>query len=326
VTVFAGIDEAGYGPRLGPLVAGCAALAADGAGSDAGPGGLWERLGGCVCRSSKGAAGRVAVADSKALYSSGGTLARLERAALAFLRLADGGAAPEAAEALAARLLSGRCRASLAEHPWYADRGERLPLDCPGPDLAAAAEALARGCRSSRTAPAHFAARMLAEGEFNRRVERLGNKAAVLLELVAELLAGVRQAAGAEPLVIHVDRLGGRTDYGPLLAAAFPGGFAWQERATAEEQSYWVDGLAGPTRVTFQVKADRDCFAVALASMFSKYLRELYMRRFNAWWRELDPQIPETTGYHADAGAFLQAAGPHRERLKLADSALVRSR
>jgi hypothetical protein len=167
---------------------------------------------------------------------------------------------------------------------------------------------------------------MLAEGEFNRRVERLGSKATVLAELVAELLAGVRRAAGAAPLVIHVDRLGGRTDYGPLLAAAFPGGFAWQERAAPEEQSYRIEGLAGPTRVTFQVKADRDCFAAALASMFSKYLRELYMRRFNAWWRELDPGLPATTGYHADAGAFLRAAAPHRARLKLPDAALVRSR
>jgi len=279
-----------------------------------------------VARPGRGSGDRLAVGDSKALYAAGGTLSRLERGALAFLMLQDGGAAPEVAEALSRRLLSERCRASLAAHPWYADRGERLPLDCDAADLAASAQRLARGCRSSGTRPAHIAARALGEGEFNCRVERAGNKAAVLVELVAELLAGLRCAAGSEPLVVYVDRLGGRTDYGPLLAAAFPGGFAWQERYTPEEQGYRVKGLAGPTLVVFKVKADRDCFAAALASMFSKYLRELYMRRFNAWWREIDPALPETSGYHADAKVFLGALEPHRARMGLSAAALVRSR
>jgi hypothetical protein len=324
VAVIAGIDEAGYGPRLGPLVTSCAALrVADGAeGLD-----LWERLAECVARPGRdGAGGRLTVGDSKAVYTSGGTLAALERAPLAFLALEGGGSAPEAAEALAARLLSGRCRASLAEHPWYADRNERLPLDGDAGELSGAAGHLARGCRRCRTRPAYLGSRALAEGEFNRRVARCGNKATVLLELVAELLAALRAAAGRERLEVCLDRLGGRTDYGPLLALAFPGGFAWEEFSSPEEQRYRVEGLAGPTFVTVRVKADRDCFAAALASMFSKYLREIYMRRFNAWWREVDAGLPVTTGYHVDANKFLEALAPHRARLALADADLIRSR
>jgi len=125
---------------------------------------------------------------------------------------------------------------------------------------------------------------------------------------------------------VVVDRLGGRTDYAPLLSAAFPGGFVWRLGSGPEEQAYRVDGLAGPTVVRFRIKADRDCFATALASMVSKYLRELCMRRFNAWWRDIDACLPATTGYHADAGPFLDAAGPHRERLGIADGMLIRSR
>ena len=324
MTVIAGIDEAGYGPRLGPLVTSCAALRVPGDGEG---GDLWERLAGCVARPGRDGGGEgLIVGDSKAVYVSGGTLAKLERAPLAFLALLGGGSAPEAAESLAHRLLSGRCRASLAEHPWYADRGERLPLDCAAGELSSAAGHLARDCRRVRTEPVHLASRALAEGEFNRRVERRGSKAAVLLELVAELLAGLRAAAGGERLEVCLDRLGGRTDYGPLLALAFPGGFAWEEASSPEEQRYRVEGLAGPTLVTVRVKADRDCFAVALASMFSKYLRELYMRRFNAYWREIDPGLPATTGYHADAGAFLAAVEPHRARQGLADADRIRSR
>jgi hypothetical protein len=333
MTVIAGIDEAGYGPQLGPLVTSAAALGVEGTIAGAGlaaPPCLWERLAGCVSRPGgrkRGAAARrLAVGDSKALYTGGGTLANLERPALAFLAALDGGALPGRPEELLGRLVSGRCRASLAEHPWYADRGEQLPLDCERSELADSAGELAEGCRTSGVRTVHFASRMLAEGEYNRRVERTGNKATVLLELVTELLAGLRAAAGAEALSVVVDRLGGRTDYAPLLAAAFPGGFVWQLGSGPEEQAYRVDGLAGPTVVRFRIKADRDCFSTALASMYSKYLREICMRRFNAWWREVDPALPATSGYYADAGPFLEAARPHRERLGLSDAMLVRSK
>lgn len=325
--IVAGIDEAGYGPLLGPLFTSCVALRSEPAGT-AGPGELWERLDGCVGRRtgrSRGRGGRILVGDSKKLYGPDGGLSHLERAALAFLALRHG-SAPARPDELFRRTLSEPCRESLSAHPWYADRGEELPLDCRREELSAAAGGLAALCGRRGVSAVLLSSRALAEGEFNRRVRRLGNKATALLELVAELLAEVRAAAGSEGLEVHVDRLGGRTDYAPLLHSAFPGAFVWQETFSAAEQRYRLEGLAGPTVVTFRVKADADCFATALASMFSKYQREILMRRFNAWWRERIPEIPRTSGYHADAGGFLAALSPHRERLGVAEDDLVRCR
>ncbi len=215
MTVVAGIDEAGYGPRLGPLVSSAAAFRLP--GEDAGPGDLWKALSECVAKPGRGVRGRLAVGDSKALYSRG-DISKLERSLLAFFA-ASGLNAADPGE-LCAGLLSDACRESLAAHPWYADRGERLPLAAPQDDEMAAR--LESCCAESGVEVLSVASRLLAEGEFNRRVGRLGNKASVLLELVAELLAGLRVAAGDDSLAVYVDRLGGRTAYRPLLAAAFP--------------------------------------------------------------------------------------------------------
>ena len=322
MTFIAGIDEAGYGPRLGPLVVSAAAFQVEEA--PGGPGGLWDLRSECVGRPGRGAGKRLAVGDSKLLYKGGGGLDGLEKPLLAFLGAA--GAAVGSPDELCAHLFSERCRASLGAHPWYADRGERLPLDAPAGEIAEWAGRL-RGCCAARgVAVGPFASRALAEAEFNRRVERLGNKATVLMGLVAELLAGLRAAAGSDRLDVYVDRLGGRTDYRPLLSMAFPGAWVWEQERGEERQVYRVEGLAGPTRAEFMVKADRSCFPAALASITSKYLREIFMRRFNAYWKGVDSQIPQTSGYWADAGRFLEAIAAHRQQMEIADGELIRCR
>ena len=320
--VVAGIDEAGYGPRLGPLVASCTAFRTAEDSGD--PGQLWDLLGEAVCRPGRGAAGRLTVGDSKKVYSGGSGLARLEQGVLAFLSVA--GARAGTIEEAAAALLSADCRKSLCAHPWYSSRGERLPLAADGGRTAARAADLGRCCAERGVEVLPVRSRLLAEGEFNRRVSRDDNKASVLAGLVAELLRGVRAAAGADPLVVYVDRLGGRTDYAAFLGSACPGALVWEEYRSPARQCYRLDALAGPTRVEFRVGADGHCFPAALASMASKYLREVFMRRFNEYWRDIDPQVPPTSGYHVDAERFLQAVETHRRNLGIAAADLVRCR
>ena len=48
--------------------------------------------------------------------------------------------------------------------------------------------------------------------------------------------------------------------------------------------------------VTFQPRADSEHFCVALASMASKYLRELFMLEFNRFWQEKVPGLAPTAG------------------------------
>jgi hypothetical protein len=322
VTVIAGIDEAGYGPLLGPLVTTCAALRSAQEPED--PGEFWDSLREVVCRPGRGSAGRLVVGDSKKVYSGESGLARLEQAVLAFLGAA--GTSAETVEEVAGAILSPECLTSLRAHPWYSARGERLPLASGPVETAAGAQGLSRCCAAQEIEVLPVRSRLLAEGEFNRRVAREDNKATVLAGLVAGLLRDVRAQAGAEPLAVYIDRLGGRTDYAAFLGGVYPGAFVWEEFRSPARQYYRIEGLPGPTRVEFRVRADSHCFPVALASMTSKYLRELFMRRLNEYWRSIDPQVPETSGYYADAGRFLQAVAPHQQSMGIAQADLVRCR
>jgi ribonuclease HII len=79
-------------------------------------------------------------------------------------------------------------------------------------------------------------------------------------------------------------------------------------------------------RVTFRPRADADHFAVALASMLSKYVRERLMAEFNRFWLERVPGLKPTAGYPADAARFWQAIRPAAAQLGLPDAAVWRAR
>ena len=107
--IYAGIDEAGYGPMLGPLCVGCSVFAIDDADPADGAPDLWERLEDVVCTRARDAKRRIAIADSKKLKGSNQAkahpLRHLERGVLSFLachpaRTAGGHAPPPNDETL----------------------------------------------------------------------------------------------------------------------------------------------------------------------------------------------------------------------------------
>src|SRR5688572_3861291 len=82
--ILAGIDEAGYGPLLGPLVVGCCAFQV----ADADPASdelpcVWKRLKKLVSKNRTKAGKKLHVNDSKIVYTAG--LKELERAILALI-------------------------------------------------------------------------------------------------------------------------------------------------------------------------------------------------------------------------------------------------
>jgi hypothetical protein len=98
------------------------------------------------------------------------------------------------------------------------------------------------------------------------------------------------------------------------------------EREAMAQSAYRVEGLGRDVRLTFQPRADAKHFCVALASMASKYLRELFMREFNAFWQGHVPGLKATAGYPGDAARFFEAIRPAAARLGISEDRLWRKR
>lgn len=237
--IYAGIDEAGYGPMLGPLCVGLAVFevplakqavaetddcAAEGeataqapVGSGASGGGarkapdLWSTLRGAVCREPREAkTGRIAVNDSKRLklandwsvppWAPSEPSARSPLLHLERGVLAFAAASEPGDTARSDGELLERLGTRLEPHPWYEGDALPLPLACDEADLRTRLNTLRSVLTATGVRVVSVRARVVGEAAFNAGCERTGSKGAVNFEAAASLLREVwSRAGGASP-------------------------------------------------------------------------------------------------------------------------------
>jgi ribonuclease HIII len=161
--------------------------------------------------------------------------------------------------------------------------------------------------------------------EFNRLVERDGNKAEVLSRLTLELVARMFERVGPGPKRVLCDKHGGRNRYGRLLQQQFCETLVEVREEGSIQSAYaW-----GPKRSRVEVRFRIGCenfLPVALASMASKYLREAAMLAFNRFWCQRLPELRPTAGYPGDARRFWDEIRPLQAELGIDDGLLWRAR
>jgi ribonuclease HII len=315
--VYAGIDEAGYGPRLGPLCVGVAAIPLGPATETPD---LWRQLRSAVCRRGRDRRRRVAVDDSKKLKgpreAGPDALRHLERGVLSFSGAQKG--IPSSDDALFRYL-----GVEVPALPWY-DSATDLPLAHGRDDLRIAAAVVKRALAATGAGPVHLACEVIDAGEFNRQVQVMGNKATVNLCCAMRRIDALWQRWPEASLDVVVDRLGGRVQYLSTLQVSFPDTRIRVLDETAECSRYELSRAETRLTLSFLPEAEGQHLPVALASMVAKYVRELVMMRMNRFFCDRLPELRPTAGYWADARRYLLEVKPVVRRLRLPDAALVR--
>ena len=301
MAVWAGIDEAGYGPLLGPLVVAQTGFALP---DRPGEGILWELLDDAVGRQARTADGRLLVDDSKSVYSGSRGLRKLEESPLSFLAVR--GRMPASAGELADELLPPQA-APTDGSPWFEGVGEiALPLRSNVPAVSSKAAVLNQCMERSGIRFLGASACLVLPREYNQIVARTRNKSLLLWQKCGLLLQQAWRWSEQTQVFVLVDRHGGRKHYRKLLCDAFPGCSCDIKKETKAASVYRLSRASRQMWVAFKENGDCRAFPTALASMFAKYLREIYMIRFNSYWQNRIPGLKPTAGYARDARRFLE--------------------
>jgi hypothetical protein len=323
VAIVAGVDEAGVGSVLGPLVVSASAFEVPDSAVDEC---LWKLLAPAVTRKFARKSAALVIGDSKKLYNrkSPRALWPLERGVLAMLHTR------RQCPTTLGDLLVGVTRNAHDEsrtYPWYCPPdGLPLPRCLGAVDVALAGNSLAVQMRKAGVRLLGIRAEPVFAGEFNRVVRATRNKGTTVLDVTGRLLACLWRRSSSGQIRIHVDRQGGRMRYMGLLERVFDGCRFRILDETDTRSAYEVSDQRRVAEVSFCVDAEDGCLPVALASMTSKYIRELFMAMLNAFWAGRVGGLASTAGYYSDGRRFFGEIQPTMRKLEIHQDMLYRCR
>ncbi len=298
MAVLMGIDEAGYGPVLGPLAVSSATfmLPDELLRSD-----MWLLMPDSVAKEKRNLKGRLLITDSKKAYNRKSGLAHLERTSLAMLGAMDLKPA-NLAELLGC--LSPETVGRLSRYPWYRDL-DKITISRGKADFSIAGGVFERECEKKGISILSLRSELIDAGYYNELVSKVNNKASVLFTSVCRHIDWAFRHFGQKNLQIIVDRQGGRSRYMPVLSKMFPDAQGRIIREDDTDCSYELIDGSRKMRIHFLAKADGKCLPVSLASMVSKYLRELMVCRINDYFIKRLPSLKPTAGYWSDGNRFI---------------------
>lgn len=320
-----GTDEAGYGPNLGPLVISATVWEVPNRIDETS---FEDLVAGAIaraieaCREDADDVYRLVIADSKNLYKPNLGLRLLEQHFLAAISLWQ--RRPES-WLDCWKLLAPEAAELLTEAPWFEDFDEPLPWEADSAEIDCIAQAATQALAKLGVRLAMVRARVVFPEEFNDLVDRHQSKGEALSHETLRLLATVIEQLDRGPIRVVCDKHGGRNRYGRHLQEQFPDVLIENYGESREQSVYRFGPKQRRVEICFRARGEA-ILPTALASMCSKYLRELAMRPFNHYWCRRVPELRPTAGYPGDSRRFKEAIAVAQADLGIDDRSLWRER
>jgi ribonuclease HII len=330
MTFVIGIDEAGYGPNLGPIVVGGTLwqVADSGTSNERSNGGFTGgREFGAASDPLSGT-----FADSKKLYSQGSGLGRIEQPILALLGCVDSTAKNRNRAVDLFATLTGQQAAFFEKEPGYYWHDINVPQSCAWEEVLVLEKQIRQKLADHQTQCLSLASTMVFPQAWNDGLIREGNKASFLSALSCRLvdrllkIIDATEADDTERVLVYCDKHGGRNHYAAILQHEMDCGFVTVLSESANQSTYsWQDESGRAIEITFTAKGESQT-PVAVASMVAKYLRELAMAGWNRFWQREIPELQPTAGYPQDAKRFRRDIAHTRQKLHIPENAIWRLR
>lgn len=319
MAILVGIDEAGFGPILGPLVVSSSSfsLPRDFLEAD-----LWQILRKSTGKRKKHLAGRLLIADSKKAHNKRDGTKHLKRTILACLRYLD--KKPATLTELLG-LLCPDCVERLSSYPWY-QNAAAYEIAGNQADIKIASEVLKDEMGSNKIKLLELKSCCLDVAYYNKMVGSVKNKARVLFGATSELIKRAYDNFGGDDLQVIVDRQGGRVHYRRELLRSFADMELKILLESPRASSYELKAGGKGMRLHFVVGADERFLPVSLASMVSKYLRELLVDNINRYFSGFDAELKPTAGYWKDGLRFIEDLKKKIPHVQYESEQLIRCR
>jgi ribonuclease HII len=319
--IIAGIDEAGYGPTLGPFVLSKVVMEIpDEYHHETN---IWHILKDAISEKIQKRGNRIIVGDSKKLYQQKTGLKMLEEAVLSFVWHTKG---PVRKFTDLLKLFTDYNEGVLDKYPWYNGKDLDLPVASNVSAIMNYEDILKETTISRDVSILDIKCHFLCVSEINRQIALNGNKSLLLFNSCVTHLKEIFELYGEHKPKVLIDKHGGRNYYEKLLTHYFKGCKVDSIVEGNQLSTYNIKNETNKMDVSFIVGADSKYFPTALASMFSKYIRELFIKLFNAFWQEKIRDIKSTAGYPEDARRFLSQIHNVRSELNICDDILIRSK
>lgn len=315
--LFIGMDEAGYGPNLGPLVIATS---------------LWETpadpracdfeslLKDVVDTKSTRKQTKLHIADSKQVNTGKNGFLSLETSALTLLNLTG------VETSSIRKILKQVCKSAemnaenLDEIPWF-EHDLSLPVAVDLSVVEAMTKRLGRCMEENQVHCQKVQVQLVPAIQFNHLLDRFGSKGVVLSTLAFELLDHIWNSDFQQDTLFVGDKHGGRNRYDEFLAPVIGDAMIIRLEEGRAVSRYRVNS----TELRFQAKGESH-LPVAAASIIAKYLREVTMIQFNKFWNHYCPGVKPTKGYPVDAKRFHKSIQEVQHQLKIKDDLLWRKR